>query len=179
MGIQRSFVIIGTACLAFVVSGCGSSSSSSPTYTPATTTVPASTNYPSATHAPAATPAGTAASTVKVATATVATKSESVLTTAAGLTLYYLTSDTTTAPKCTGTCLSNWPPLLSAGPPPSGTGLTGTLTVAKNANGSQVAYNGHLLYRFASDVAKGDVKGEGIAAFGGVWHAATPGLAIV
>ena len=52
------------------------------------------------------------------------------------------------------------------------------LTVTMNANGDQVAYNGHLLYRFAGDKAKGDAKGEGLQAFGGVWQVATPSLAV-
>jgi len=56
--------------------------------------------------------------------------------------------------------------------------LTGTLTVAMNANGDQVAYNGHLLYTFAGDKAKGDAKGEGTQAFSGVWKVATPGLTV-
>lgn len=57
--------------------------------------------------------------------------------------------------------------------------LSGTVTVAMNANGDQVAYNGHLLYRFAGDKAKGDAKGKGLQAFGGVWQVATPSLAAV
>src|SRR5713101_3838477 len=85
---------------------------------------------------------------------------------------------TVTAPKCTGACLSTWPPLLTNGNPSSMVPLTGTLTVAMNANGDQVAYNGHLLYRFAGDKLKGDAKGEGLQAFGGVWKVATPGLTV-
>ncbi len=109
--------------------------------------------------------------------ATVMGANETVLTSPDGFTLYYLTVDTTTAPKCTGACLTNWPPLLTNGNPSSMVPLSGTLTVAMNANGDQVAYNGHLLYRFAGDNAKGDAKGEGLQAFGGVWQVATPGLA--
>jgi len=56
-------------------------------------------------------------------------------------------------------------------------GMSGTLTVVQNANGSQVAYNGHLLYAFAKDKAMGDVNGEGVKAFAGTWHVVTPGLA--
>jgi len=37
------------------------------------------------------------------------------------------------------------------GQPALPAGLTGTLTVVQNSNGSQVAYNGHLLYQFAND----------------------------
>ena len=115
--------------------------------------------------------------TVDVATVTAAGTQEMALTTPSGLTLYYLTSDVATAPKCSGACLAHWPPLLSTANPIGMTGISGTLTVVQNANGSQVAYNGHLLYEFANDKAAGDTKGEGIQAFGGVWHVATPTLA--
>jgi len=109
-------------------------------------------------------------------TANVMGANETVLTSPDGFTLYYLTVDTTTAPKCTGACLTTWPPLLSKGSPSSMVPLSGTLAVAMNANGDQVAYNGHLLYTFSGDKAKGDAKGEGLKAFGGVWQPATPSL---
>ena len=127
-----------------------------------------------------ASPVASAASGVDLeqGTAKVMGANETVLTSPDGFTLYYLTVDTTTAPKCTGACLTNWPPLLSNGNPSSMVPLTGTLTVVMNANGDQVSYNGHLLYRFAGDKAKGDAKGEGLQAFGGVWKVATPGLTV-
>ena len=127
-----------------------------------------------------ASPATSAASGVDLeqGTAKVMGANETVLTSPDGLTLYYLTVDTTTAPKCSGACLSTWPPLLTNGNPSSMVPLSGTLTVAMNANGDQVAYNGHLLYRFAGDKLKGDAKGEGLQAFGGLWKVATPGLTV-
>ena len=139
---------------AVILSACGSTSS------------PSAASSPS----PAVSPA------VLVATVTVAGTSEQVLTTPSGLTLYYLTSDVAATPKCSAACLTHWPPLLSTGTPALPSGVTGTLTVVQNSNGSQVAYNGHLLYTFANDKAQGDSKGEGVNAFGGTWHAATPGL---
>ena len=104
-------------------------------------------------------------------TATVMNAQETVLTSPDGFTLYYLTVDTATAPKCAGACLSTWPPLLTNGNPSSMVPLSGTLTVAMNANGDQVAYNGHLLYTFTSDRA-GQVTGQGFQNF----FVATPGL---
>ena len=125
-------------------------------------------------------PATSAASGVDLeqGTATVMNAQETVLTSPDGFTLYYLTVDTATAPKCTGPCLSMWPPLLTTGNPSSMVPLSGTLSVAMNANGDQVAYNGHLLYRYSGDKAKGDAKGEGLQAFGGVWKVATPALTV-
>ena len=127
-----------------------------------------------------ASPAPSAGSGVDLeqGTAKVMGANETVLTSPEGFSLYYLTVDTTTAPKCTGACLTNWPPLISNGNPSSMVPLSGTLTVVMNANGDQVAYNGHLLYRFAGDKVKGDAKGEGLQAFGGVWKVATPGLTV-
>jgi predicted lipoprotein with Yx(FWY)xxD motif len=125
-------------------------------------------------------PAASAASGVDLeqGTATVMNAQETVLTSPDGFTLYYLTVDAATAPKCTGSCLTQWPPLLTNGNPSSMVPLSGTLTVAMNANGDQVAYNGHLLYRYAADTAKGDAKGEGLQAFGGLWKVATPSLTV-
>lgn len=130
--------------------------------------------------ATSASPAASAAAGVDLeqGTAKVMGANETVLTSPDGFTLYYLTVDTTEAPKCTGPCLTNWPPLLSNGNPSSMVPLSGKLTVAMNANGDQVAYNGHLLYRFAGDSVKGDAKGEGIQAFGGEWMVATPALTV-
>ena len=124
----------------------------------------------------ASSPSPVVSPAVVVSTVSVAGTSEQVLTTPAGLTLYYLTSDVAATPKCSAACLTHWPPLLSTGQPALPAGVTGTLTVVQNSNGSQIAYNGHLLYMFANDKAQGDSKGEGINAFGGTWHAATPGL---
>jgi predicted lipoprotein with Yx(FWY)xxD motif len=153
---RSSFVLPVSALTAFVLAACGSTSAqtqaaSSPT--------------------PAASP------TIGVASAKVAGNQEMVLTTTAGLTLYYLSADTAAAPKCTGGCLAFWPPLLSTGTPVAMAGMSGSLTAVQNANGSQVAYNGHLLYTFVKDKASGDANGEGVVAFGGTWHVATPALA--
>jgi predicted lipoprotein with Yx(FWY)xxD motif len=152
--LNRKSAIWLASVTALILSACGSSNSPSGAVSPS----------------PAVSP------TVVVATISVAGTSQQVLTTPAGMTLYYLTSDNAAAPKCAGGCLTHWPPLISNGHPALPSGVSGTLTVVQNSNGSQVAYNGHLLYQFANDKAQGDAKGEGIKAFGGTWHAATPGL---
>ena len=85
-----------------------------------------------------------------------------------GLTLYLFTNDTGTTSACTGGCLAAWPPLVAKGTPTVGSGLDKSkLTTAPQAGGiTQVAYNGHLLYRFATDKAPGDVNGQKV---GGTW----------
>lgn len=124
--------------------------------------------------AAATTPASTSSAIIATASATVQGKSVTILTNAQGMTLYYRTSDTATS-VCTGGCAQAWPPLLStgSGTPSSSTALPGTLSVSTNANGSQVEYQGHLLYTFASDTAAGQTNGEGV---GGVWFVATTDL---
>jgi predicted lipoprotein with Yx(FWY)xxD motif len=90
-----------------------------------------------------------------------------------GMTLYTLSSDTSTGGTCTGGCLANWPPLLVA---PGGTvsgpsGATGTFaTVVRADTGqTQVTYDGRPLFYFAHDTVPGDTNGQGIKAFEGTW----------
>jgi predicted lipoprotein with Yx(FWY)xxD motif len=102
-------------------------------------------------------------------------KTMTVLKNVKGLTLYYFTPDTSTTIACTGTCASNWPPLMANGDSvSSGSSLPGQLTVVDGANGKQVAYNGHPLYTYSKDGDSGDAYGQGI---GGKWFVATPDLA--
>jgi predicted lipoprotein with Yx(FWY)xxD motif len=95
-----------------------------------------------------------------------------VLTDAQGKTLYYRTSDTPTS-VCSGGCASAWPPVLNATAPSSPSGFPGKLTVLADANGHQLAYNGHPLYTFAGDSGPGQASGQG---FGGIWFVVTPAL---
>src|SRR5215472_16958676 len=72
---------------------------------------------------------------------TVGGKSVSALTNVQGLTLYYLTKDTTSSATCSGDCAKAWPPLLlPSGSPASDTSLSGTLSFLDGANGRQIVY---------------------------------------
>ncbi len=118
-----------------------------------------------------------AAMTVNVANATVGGQSRQILVDGKGLALYYLTSDTATTSACTGGCAGFWPPLTSTGTPTGPSSLPGKLAVVKTANGSQVTYNGHPLYRYAPDTKPGDVGGDGKPGpQNGTWHVATPAM---
>jgi predicted lipoprotein with Yx(FWY)xxD motif len=110
---------------------------------------------------------------VKTATATVKGQSTTILTSSGGSTLYYRTTDTASASTCTGACASAWPPLLTSGAPVAASSLSGTLSSLSDANGTQVTYNGHLLYTYSGDSKPGDTNGEG---FGGIWFVAMPDL---
>ena len=80
------------------------------------------------------------------------------------MTLYYFTPDAPTKLACSGDCAQAWPPLLSTGSdtPTSTTSLPGTLSILKDANGSQVEYNGYLLYTYIKDTVPGTVTGQGV-----------------
>jgi predicted lipoprotein with Yx(FWY)xxD motif len=130
------------------------------------------------TNSAATSPSPAGVNVVAEVTKTVKGQNEVVLTNTNAMTLYYLTSDTSTTVACQGACATFWPPLvLPTGDPASTLALPGKFTVAANPNGRQVLYNGHPLYLFSKDKTSSDANGEGINAFGGTWHAATPTLA--
>ena len=91
-----------------------------------------------------------------------------------GKTLYFFAKDTNGTIACTGSCTGTWPPFtLDAGAKTTaGQGVTaGWLATVMRPDGkTQVTYNAHPLYYFASDKAAGDAKGNG---YGGLWFIAT------
>jgi predicted lipoprotein with Yx(FWY)xxD motif len=110
-----------------------------------------------------------AAHTVDTAAIIVKGVSTHVLTDAKGMTLYYVATDTPNTSSCTGGCAKIWPPLLSTSAPATGEPLPGRLGLVKTANGSQVSYNGHLLYIYSGDSAPHQANGQGVA---GKWWVA-------
>ena len=108
--------------------------------------------------------------TVDTAMVTIGGAQKKVLTDAKGMTLYYFAADTPTQSACTGGCASSWPAVVSTTAPTSEEQLPGKLSTVRTANGAQVAYNGHLLYRYAADTAPGQANGQGIA---GKWWVAS------
>ena len=93
--------------------------------------------------------------------------------------MYRFAPDTSTTSKCTGSCATFWPPVK--GPATAMSGVTGTLGTITGPNGTtQATYDGHPLYTFAKDTAPGQAKGNGLNAFGGLWHEMTvSGVAIL
>ena len=95
-----------------------------------------------------------------------------VLTNAQGFTLYQFAPDTSTKSNCNGSCAQIWPPVT--GPATAGSGVTGKLGTITRSDGSvQATYHGHPLYTYTADNAPGQANGNGINAFGGVWHEVT------
>jgi predicted lipoprotein with Yx(FWY)xxD motif len=153
--LRRAFFGMSMLLIALIAVACGSASS---TGSGSTTT-------------------SSSAAIIKSISATVNGQSVTVLTNAQGMTLYYLKPDTATTSNCTGTCASTWPPLVftGSGSPGSANALPGTLSVATDANGQQVEYNGHMLYAYSGDTAPGQTNGDGIK---GVWFVATTTLPV-
>ena len=122
--------------------------------------------------ASAATASGHSATMATVRTAQVAVggKMETILTTASGQPLYYYQPDTATKSLVSGGLAALWPPLSTG--TPTGTGLSGQLSVLNGPGGQVVTYNGHPLYTFVDDHA-GQVTGQGVQNF----FVATPGMA--
>ena len=152
-----------------VIAGAGLALAAAGGITATVATASASPSTPSASASQSPGPVA-AAATVRTAQALVGGRTQTILVNGDGLPLYYYRPDTAATSMVTGGLAVAWPPLTSA--TPTATGLSGKLTVVKDAHGRQVAYNGHLLYTFVSDRA-GQVTGQGVQDF----FAATPGLA--
>lgn len=149
---HRIWILAGSAAIGLTVAACGSSGgggSSSP--------AAQGSGQPAA-----------SASMVKSGKAGGAT----VLTNAAGRTLYWFAIDTPTKSKCNGGCTHFWPPVK--GPVTMGSGVKGKVGTIKRSDGSiQATFNGHPLYTFAEDHSPGQATGNGKNLNGGVWHEVT------
>ncbi len=135
--------------------------------------------------APAAsstTAAASAATTAQPASGSVTVQVSSngrlgtILTDAAGRTVYLRTNDEGSKSSCTADCAQNWPPLTVTGKPTAGSGIDGGLlaTTSRQDGTTQVTLAGHPLYYFAFDKQSGDVNGEGVNAYGGLWYVVSP-----
>jgi predicted lipoprotein with Yx(FWY)xxD motif len=156
---RRSRIIIAGIAVA-AVAAVGGVTAAAATGSPASSARPANS-------APAVVPG--AAATVHATLATVGGRTQAILVNGQGLPLYYYRPDAATRSLVTGGLAALWPPLTSAAP--TAAGVSGKLTVVRDVHGSQVAYNGHLLYTFADD-RSGQVTGQGVQNF----FVATPGL---
>jgi predicted lipoprotein with Yx(FWY)xxD motif len=95
-----------------------------------------------------------------------------VLTNAAGRTLYWFTFDRPEQVACTTQCTLAWPPVLMRGTTldlPNQPELE-SFGVVTGRNGRQVEYEGHPLYTSDQDTGPGQANGEG---FEDAWYVAT------
>jgi predicted lipoprotein with Yx(FWY)xxD motif len=149
---RRALLVAPAAAGLAALAACSSSSSSS-------STSPSST--PAGTSTAASGSAGAAAAGLKTATIGGVT----LLTNAKGFTLYTFAPDTATTSACNGACAAAWPPqaaLAAAKSPYS--------TIKRSDGATQLTFNGRPLYTFTGDTAPGTASGNGVNAFGGLWH---------
>ena len=160
---RRWLASAAVAATALILAACGGSL---PGYGGVPSTPPAG--------APSTPPAGAASAAASGGTVKTTTiHGVTVLTSAQGFTFYSFAPDTMTASKCNSSCAHIWPP--ATGPVTRGPGVTGTVGTITRANGAtQATYNGHPLYTYTADTAPGQASGNGINAFGGIWHEVTP-----
>jgi len=99
------------------------------------------------------------------------------VTSPAGMTLYMFDLDAPGVSNCPSTngCTGNWPPLMAA----AGAFAQGnfTLITRTNPSGQQWAFESKPIYTFIGDGAPGQGNGDGLNAFGAVWHIARPSAA--
>ena len=89
-----------------------------------------------------------------------------------GYTLYTFASDSLNTSTCSGTCASNWPPLILSSkemdvPMPL---LHRIGIFARNSTAIQLTFDGMPLYYYAGDTDPGDMNGEGLS---GKWNVVT------
>ena len=143
---------------------------SSTSIAPADSATPASMTYDTPASVASATPAAAAGATVMVANTYAL---GNFLVGGNGMTLYVYSNDTAGVSNCTGTCATNWPPLLTTGAPSAGMGVTASKlgTITRGDGSVQVTYNNQPLYYFSGDQASGDTTGQGKA---GLWNVIAP-----
>jgi predicted lipoprotein with Yx(FWY)xxD motif len=152
--LRMLLAVLAVAAATAVLAACGSSGSSS-----------AGGSGSTSTSSPVATTAGSSLKTATIGGA-------AVLTNAQGFAVYSFAPDTMTKSDCNGACAAAWPPVK--GPATAGAGLTGKLGTIERSDGSaQATYDGHPLYTFVMDTGPGTDTGNGVDAFGGLWHALT------
>ena len=101
-----------------------------------------------------------------------------ILTDDKGMTLYIYTKDSADTSNCSGGCLANWPPLLTAGSPKAGDGVTAALLGSASLSDGRkiVTYNHMPLYYWVKDTKAGDTTGQNV---GKVWFVINPsGVAV-
>jgi predicted lipoprotein with Yx(FWY)xxD motif len=100
----------------------------------------------------------------------------SLLVDAEGRTLYLFQKDMGGKSSCSGSCAKTWPPDVTTASPKAGSGVSASkLGTVKRSDGTmQITYAGHPLYTYTADASPGQVSGNGINSFGGVWNAVQP-----
>jgi predicted lipoprotein with Yx(FWY)xxD motif len=103
--------------------------------------------------------------------ATTSTSVGTILTDAAGKSMYSFAADTKGVSNCSGSCASYWPPVPVTGSvpqdPPGVKAKLGELT--RDDGTKQLTVDGMPMYTYVGDSAKGDTNGQGLNQSGGLW----------
>ena len=93
-----------------------------------------------------------------------------------GRAVYLWVADHGATSQCTNACASVWPPVTTDGAPKATGGVKASdLGTIKRSDGTtQVTYQGHPLYYYAPDTAKGQTTGQGSNSFGAKWWLVSP-----
>jgi predicted lipoprotein with Yx(FWY)xxD motif len=109
------------------------------------------------------------AATAAVGLKTAKIKGVTVLTNTKGFTVYTFAPDTSTKSNCNGACAQSWPPVK----PATASAVKAPFSTIKRSDGAtQLTFHGRPLYTFTGDTSPGQAKGNGVNAFGGLWHEA-------
>jgi predicted lipoprotein with Yx(FWY)xxD motif len=105
-------------------------------------------------------------------------RTEKIVVNGRGVTVYWLSGESTRHLLCTSAaCLKFWPPVKATGRP-TASGFSGRLGTLRRHGFTQVTLNGHPVYTFLQDSGKrGVATGDGVVAFGGTWHVFPTGSA--
>ncbi len=111
----------------------------------------------------------TGGSTVQVASSP---KFGQILVTSGGMTLYTFAIDQVGVSRCeSDSCVAYWPPYVASAQPTAAASIAAKLGLLTRPDGRmQITYNEMPLYTFIADKNPGDVTGDGVNQFGGVWH---------
>jgi predicted lipoprotein with Yx(FWY)xxD motif len=154
---RRSIWLAAAAGLALLTAACGNSTSTG-------TGSGGGSN-------PASASSSTSGTTVGMTSSSVG----SVLTNSQGKTIYVLTSDHPGNSACTTVCLHYWTPVAAPTTVTFATGVTAKFGVATRSDGThQLTVNGSPVYTYVGDQGSGQVTGQGLKDYGGVWWVLTP-----
>jgi predicted lipoprotein with Yx(FWY)xxD motif len=161
---RTALLLLPTLAASLTLAACGSSGSYS--------AGAASEKSTASSSSAAKTTAASSGSGAVVKTAANSTLGTTVLTDAAGMTLYRLSGERAGKFICTtAPCTQLWHP-LAASTTSTPSGVASLATVKRPDGTEQVTYKGMPLYTFAQDQRPGDAKGEGFKDVG-TWNAVT------
>ncbi len=164
--------LLAAACGSTPTAATNGPASPAPSASPSPSPSPTPTLAPSPSPTPKPSPVATGA-VVKVGM----TRLGDILVNSGGRTIYLFLADKGTTSTCNSSgCVLYWPPVLTKGAPQAGAGVNASLlaTTRRTDGTTEVTYAGHPLYYLISDKKPGDVTGQGINGFGGLWYVVSP-----